>query len=212
MLFELSTEHGMLLIEKIDRYIFILIHRDADQQWLDPFMLMLRHPYTWIPFYTGVALYAVYKTGKKSIVLFFGSALSFVLNDIVSAKLLKPFFERPRPCHTQELQSFIRPVIDCGGLYSFPSTHACNHFGLAVVWFLFFKTYKETRWTWLFVWASAVCYAQVYVGKHFPLDVLFGASTGTLIGMPVFFFVQFFYRQSASKSRLNPDRFEGSHI
>lgn len=202
----------MFSLERIDQFFFVLIHRDADHKWLDPIMLLLRYPYTWIPLYAAIALYAVYKTGKQSIVLFVSSVLSFALNDLISAKLLKPFFERPRPCHTQELASFIRPILDCGGMYSFPSSHACNHFGLAVVWFLFFKAYSGNKWHWLFLWASAVCYAQVYVGKHFPLDVLFGAAVGTLMGMMVFFFVQFFYKQSGYYSRLNPGGFEGSHI
>jgi len=64
-----------------------------------------------------------------------------------------------------------------------PSTHATNHFGLATFWFMVIKHTLDQKWFWLWVWAFIVCYAQVYVGVHFPGDVFIGALLGTAIGL-----------------------------
>jgi undecaprenyl-diphosphatase len=66
-----------------------------------------------------------------------------------------------------------------------PSAHAANHFGLATFWFLSIATMSGKKWYWLWIWAFLVCYAQVYVGKHYPLDIAFGAGVGALTGFLV---------------------------
>lgn len=183
-------------IERIDKFLFLLIHTDSDQQWLDTIMLLLRNQYTWIPFYLFICVYSIVKTGNYFWLLLFASILTFSFTDIFSAQLLKPFFQRLRPCYDVELQPFVRNIIDCGGTFSFPSSHACNHFGLATVWYLYFKQHNLQKWKWLFVWAAAISYAQVYVGKHFPLDVLGGAFAGTVIGFATYKLTSYFYSGS----------------
>lgn len=182
-------------IEKIDKFLFLFIHTDSDQQWLDTIMLAIRNQYTWIPLYLFICLYSIFKTGNNFWLLIFASILTFAFTDVLSAQILKPIFERPRPCYDAELQPFIRNIIDCGGRYSFPSSHACNHFGLATVWYLFFKKYELKNWKWLFLWAAAIAYAQVYVGKHFPLDVLTGAAIGTFMGFAAYNTVSYFFNK-----------------
>jgi undecaprenyl-diphosphatase len=75
-----------------------------------------------------------------------------------------------------------RNLVGCGSGYSFISSHAANHFGLAIIIGSIFKS----KWTWvkptLVIWAAVICYAQVYVGVHYPLDVIGGAIIGILIG------------------------------
>ncbi|MBX9785631.1 MAG: phosphatase PAP2 family protein [Chitinophagaceae bacterium] len=178
-------------VEKADEFLFLLIHTDADHQWLDPVMLILRNPFTWVPFYIFIAAYGVFKTGNFFWLLFTASIVVFSFTDILSAEILKPLIGRERPCFNTDLKPFIRNIIDCGGIYSFPSSHACNHFGLATVWYLFFKQYAGVKWKWLFIWAGVICYAQVYVGKHYPMDVLTGAGAGTIIGFAVMVITNF---------------------
>ncbi|GEO08498.1 hypothetical protein SAE01_09940 [Segetibacter aerophilus] len=63
-----------------------------------------------------------------------------------------------------------------------PSSHAANHFGLATFWFMVIEDTVNQKWFWLWVWAFIICYAQVYVGVHFPGDVIVGALLGTATG------------------------------
>jgi undecaprenyl-diphosphatase len=107
--------------------------------------------------------------------------LNFGVTDIVSSSVIKPLVERPRPCHGETMNLDVRLLVDCGSGFSFTSSHATNHFGLA--FFLIFTLGK--RWKYiiapLIVWAVIVAYAQVYVGVHYPLDVLSGALLGICI-------------------------------
>ena len=87
------------------------------------------------------------------------------------------------PCFDREMHRYIRSINNCGGLYSFPSSHAANHFGMAVFWYWSILKITRKKWKWLWVWASAICYAQVYVGLHFPSDIAAGALLGMGIGI-----------------------------
>ena len=72
--------------------------------------------------------------------------------------------------------------MDCGGRYSMPSSHAANHMGLAAFWYGSIAVITGRKWTWLWYWALAIGYAQIYVGKHYPFDVLAGSLLGYIIG------------------------------
>jgi membrane-associated phospholipid phosphatase len=108
--------------------------------------------------------------------------LSFALSDYISASLIKPFFHRPRPCNNPELADAVRILVPCGSGYSFPSTHAANHFCLGM--FAAVTLSRRVRWIWVIclLWATIVSYAQVYVGVHYPLDVTCGGLLGIAIG------------------------------
>lgn len=108
--------------------------------------------------------------------------VTVAFTDSVAAEMLKPLFGRLRPCHDPDVASMVRGLVDCGGLYSMPSNHAANHFGLAAFWYFTIRRMRRRRWVWLWFWAAAICYAQVYVGKHFPSDILVGAIFGLATG------------------------------
>jgi undecaprenyl-diphosphatase len=164
-----------------------LIHNDSDKLLLDDVMLLFRNAYTWIPLYLFILFYA-FKTGKEKAWLFIlVSLLTFACTDIISAAVLKPLFARMRPCHNAELKQVIRNILDCGGVYSFPSSHASNHFGIALFWYKAIYLMNGKKWNWLWIWAAAIGYAQVYVGKHYPFDILAGAIFGCLIGLTTSF-------------------------
>ena len=173
--------HFIDLVERIDKVLFMLIHNDSDHDILDKVIPYLRNAATWIPLYLFMLIFAV-KTAKEKVWQFvLLTLLTFACTDIISASLLKPLFSRIRPCYDAELSGMIRNIINCGGMYSLPSSHATNHFGLAFFWYkaIFIMTGK--RWGWLWVWAAIVGYAQVYVGKHYPMDIVAGAILGCLI-------------------------------
>jgi undecaprenyl-diphosphatase len=170
-------------LENWDRILFVLVQHDSDSAVLDTIMQIIREPLTWVPLYGFMAYYA-FRVGKRSqfgafILL---SVVTFAITDSLTAQILKPLFERPRPCHDPQLQNYLRGLVDCGGLYSMPSNHAANHFGLATFWYFSIRAINGRKWSWLWLWAVLICYAQVYVGKHYPGDVLIGAIVGTLTG------------------------------
>ena len=200
-------------LENLDRILFVLVQRDSDSAVLDTIMPIVREPLTWVPFYAFMLIYA-FRAGKRvqrlaatadgrdgipsrawSFIIL--SILTFAITDSLTAQILKPLFERPRPCHDPELQNYLRVLVDCGGLYSMPSNHAANHFALATFWYFSIRALNGRKWPWLWLWAALICYAQAYVGKHYPGDVLIGATVGTLTGWGISrLFVYWEHRQA----------------
>lgn len=149
---------------------------------LDLVAPVLRNQYTWIPLYVFLAIFIPRKYGKKGWLWCLGFLITFALSDYTSASLIKPYVQRLRPCNDAVMRHGMRLLVDCGSGYSFPSSHAANHFALAV--FMSFTLRKSYRWIWVasLLWAFSVAYAQVYVGVHYPLDVLCGGLLGCLAG------------------------------
>ncbi|MDQ2863440.1 MAG: phosphatase PAP2 family protein [Bacteroidota bacterium] len=168
--------------ERLDKILFLLINHDSSYSYLDPVMLLMRNPFTWIPLYIFMAIFMFVKTGKREWQFILFSLTTVAITDSSSA-LIKNTVGRIRPCFDAEISGLVRHLVDCGGMYSFPSSHAANHFGMATFWF--WSIYKITgkKWRWLWIWASLICYAQVYVGKHFPSDIAAGALLGIIIGI-----------------------------
>lgn len=166
----------------LDQKIFYCINTKLSAHWLDQPMVVVRTDITWIPLYLGMLLYFFFRHRSLVIPLVALSLLCFAITDYTSASLLKPFIHRLRPCYNHTVSAWMHHVIPCGGRYSMPSSHASNHFGLAALWFNIVYYANGKKWYWLWLWAALVCYAQMYVGVHFPADILFGAVIGTLAG------------------------------
>jgi membrane-associated phospholipid phosphatase len=173
-------------LDHLDKTLFVLIQHDTDQSFLDKLMPILREPLTWVPLYAFILYYAFRQGKVKAWPFIILSLLTFAITDTVTAQLLKPWFGRLRPCHDPDLRGVIRGLVGCGGLYSMPSNHAANHFGLAAFWYFSIRDMNGRKWTWLWIWAAAICYAQIYVGKHYPFDILVGAGFGFLTGLATF--------------------------
>ncbi|RFM26605.1 phosphatase PAP2 family protein [Deminuibacter soli] len=169
-------------LQNADKALFTTINHDWAITWLDPLMLLLREATTWIPLYLFIAFYTWRKNPRLFWWFLLMSVVTFGITDFTTGTLLKPHIGRLRPCADPQMQGIIRSLIPCGGLYSMPSSHAANHFGLAMFWYSVLRRAYGIRWRWLWFWAFAIVYAQVYVGKHFPLDILAGAVTGMLAG------------------------------
>ncbi len=169
-------------LQQLDERLFIIIHHDGGISFLDNFMLLMRNPITWIPLYAFMLFWAI-KYGKPYTVAFVACTLiTFALGDFISSRIIKNLVERTRPCDTESIRPYLRNLIGCGG-FSFPSSHATNHFALATFWYLSIKNLKLQKWHWLWFWAALISYAQIYVGKHYPLDILAGTILGISIGL-----------------------------
>jgi len=170
----------------IDREVFTLIHVEGAVGYLDGLMKFLRHQYTWIPLYAFILWFIIRYAKNQALQFVVLTLLCFAITDYTSASIIKPMLGRLRPCHDPELMDEIRGLVGCGGPYSFPSSHASNHFGLATFWFLGIERMTRRKWYWLWLWAGIICYAQIYVGKHYPLDIAGGALLGVMTGLLCF--------------------------
>jgi membrane-associated phospholipid phosphatase len=169
-------------ILNLDRSFFIAINNGMANPVLDWLCPYLRKQETWYFFYP-VLLYFLYKkTGPKSLWFLLSIALMIFCSDQFSANLVKNTFQRVRPCSAPDLQGITRHLIESCRGYSFISAHACNHFAIAV---FFAKVLQVSKWNWflLLFWASSIAFSQVYVGVHYPLDVIVGACCGILFGI-----------------------------
>lgn len=128
----------------------------------------------------GYILYKWKINAWKWVVL---AIVNVTLTDQISSSFFKPFFQRLRPCADPEMMSHSRLLLDhCSGGFSFTSSHAANHFGIAVFIIITLQPlFKKYRYIFL-PWAALIAYAQVYVGVHYPLDIIGGAIIGILVG------------------------------
>lgn len=165
---------------QLDYSIFHFINHTISNSFLDVLLPFLRHANNWIPLYIFLAIYLLYKYNIEAIKYILYIVFAFALADYISAGIIKPFVARLRPCHSAYLQVNLL-LGHCGGKWSFPSTHATNHIAIAlsiVMANIFTKRWINLCWI---IWAIAIGFAQIYVGVHFPSDVLAGIILGSMI-------------------------------
>ncbi len=172
----------MTSIIEVDQYLFHLINDTWTLPFLDTIMPYWREKSTWIPFYIIAAIWLTWKMKKRVVLVLLAAGLTIAIADTVSSQLIKKNVERLRPCRTEGLA--VNLLVPCGGGYSFTSSHATNHFAIALLLIMIFaKRYPQVKW--LLLWAATIAYGQVYVGVHYPFDVLTGALVGSLIGIGI---------------------------
>lgn len=185
-MFLLSTFWSQLwqTLNRWDQWLFLKINAQWTNNFLDNVFPWYRDSNTWIPLYVFLFLIAVMNFGWRiwHWVLFF--ILTITLTDQISSTFIKNWINRTRPCHDTALTDHLRLLLNyCPGNGSFTSSHATNHFGMACFIFFTMRAYFK-KWNYLFfVWAATISYGQVYVGIHYPGDILGGAILGSLIGM-----------------------------
>lgn len=170
-------------ILEADRTAFLVVN-GARSEVADLWMGYFSEPLFWVPLYLFFLFLIKWRWGWRGLWLTVPVvALMVLCSDTGSVVLFKNTVQRLRPCHAPDLQGLVHLVDGhCGGQYGFISSHASNHFALAV----FMAGMLRRRPSWavpaLLLWAAVVAYSRIYLGVHYPGDVIVGALYGTLVG------------------------------
>lgn len=167
-----------------DTELLLLINQ-CNNVLMDGVMVKFSETWTWsLLLLTVVYVVLSNRPLKEAVCILLGIALCIILADQISSTFIKPWVGRLRPTHDPELMFQIRHITGRGGMYGFVSSHAANTFAIAVFLSLVFKHRITTLC--LIVWASIVSFSRIYLGVHFPLDVLCGGALGCLVGLFVY--------------------------
>jgi undecaprenyl-diphosphatase len=183
-------------LEYIDQQLFLWFN-GKHHEYLDPVFLAISDLIWWTPLFLFLLfqLFRMYP-GKAFGWIILGIVLSITLTDRLSVEGFKEVFLRYRPCYNTEIRELVHLVkSSCGGLYGFVSSHAANVAGVGtLVYFLLRRQVKGIFWI-LLIWVVLVGYSRIYIGVHYPADVLGGYLLGILCGWVVFYVLRIFLKR-----------------
>lgn len=168
---------------RLDHQIFDLINQVWTNNLLDFILPYFRFKFFWAPAYLFFISFLILNYRMQGVVVVVLIILTIAVSDQLASSIIKPLVGRFRPCQLAEMRDHVRLLVHCGSGFSFPSSHAANHFTLSTT----LSVLLASRFRWVLpvtiLWALTVSYAQVYVGVHFPIDVLAGSLLGIIIGL-----------------------------
>ncbi len=166
-----------------DATLFHFINAGLANPVFDVLLPLCREKWVWAPLYLFVAVFSFLHFGNRAWFVLLGLVAVVAISDGTSSQLLKKNVRRLRPCNDPAMiESVQLRLPSCGSGYSFTSSHAANHFGIALFLSGLFGNLRRWIRPAALVWASLIAISQVYVGVHYPGDVLGGAILGMGVG------------------------------
>lgn len=162
-------------LDTVDAAVFVFINSGLANPITDLIMPIVTNDWLLRALYGLAMLLLLWKGDRRQRWLVAASALVLLLSDQITAGLLKPMIGRLRPCH---LIGDVHLLINCSEAFAMPSAHAANAFGQAA---LFGIVHRNIRWH-LYLLATVIALSRIFVGVHYPGDLLVGAAIGMLIG------------------------------
>jgi undecaprenyl-diphosphatase len=178
----------------IDLSIFYFFNHTISTPVLDKFFSLITNVNNWYVAYIILLLISIIKGGRAGRIVALGVLILIAFTDQVNSVLIKEFFHRARPCNV--LPDVITPM-GCTGTFSFPSSHAFNNFAAAT----FIVRFFPRLWGALFITAVLISISRIYLGLHYPSDVLGGAILGSVVGYLFATFVKWIDKRTHHESK-----------
>ncbi len=166
---------------KLDKKLLLFLN-GLHSPWWDDIMFAISGKFFWLPLYIAIILFLVKDKRKIAWLSIVCILVLFAFTEITASQIFKPLVGRFRPTHDPEIGHLVHIVNGKrGGRFGYFSAHAANTFGLASTLFFLYK--EKIKWAFLLlIWASIVSYSRIYLGVHYPLDILTGALLGLVGG------------------------------
>jgi undecaprenyl-diphosphatase len=188
---------------QLDQQLFLFLN-SANSPFWDKVMYAISMTYVWIPLYLAILIYLALKYRRKFLIIIIFVIIAVSLTDQI-ALLIKNSVDRLRPCHEPTISGLVHLVNGrCGGLYGFVSSHAANSFNVALLSLMFIR--KRWYTVSIIIWAAVVGYSRIYLGAHYPGDVICGSILGVLIGWTMYRLYDMTDRYVLQKKRYFSDR------
>lgn len=185
----------------LDTEVFLLFN-GLHHGLMDVFMYCFSSRWVWVPLYLATFLMIMYCFGwKVGFMLFLCTVAAVAISDQACATFIRPFMERLRPANLENPISSLVHIVDNyrGGRYGFPSCHAANTFAFATIITLALPT--KRLMVFLYAWALMNCYSRIYLGVHYPGDLIVGALIGTLSGILCYYAFRWLLRSFFTTQR-----------
>lgn len=175
-------------IQNLDIILFYFVNNNLSNSFFDLVMPFLTEVDNWLLIYIFGFYYLIFKCGKVGRITAAALILTIILSDQISSTFIKEYIGRLRPCHTLP---DVNLLVGCGGGKSFPSSHAANNFAAATVITYFFRK----NYSFFYIIAAVVAFTRIYIGVHYPFDVIGGAVLGVGIGFLTAFCIDLIFKK-----------------